>query len=147
MRLRMCLLAAAGVLACGAIAPAVASAHGTHVKAKMSGDQVVGQPGAPNGSGNANLHLLRQKGKVRFKIKVSKIGGKAGLNIGVYAGKKGKNGNLAFTLTTGKLKGVVDSVPIQTLKQITRNPHRYHVTVKNSTYPTDGAIRGQTKAV
>jgi hypothetical protein len=143
----MCLLVAAGVLACAAIVPAVASAHGTHVKAKMSGDQVVGQAGAPNGTGTANLHLLRQKSKVRFKTKFSDIGGKAGLDIAVYSGKKGENGTLEFTLSTGKKNGVATGVPIKTLKRITRNPHKFHVTVKNDAYPTDGAIRGQLKAV
>src|SRR5262245_65657048 len=111
MRTRKCLLAAVTVLACGVLAPAVASAHGTHVKAKMTGAQVTPQAGAPNGTGTANLHLLRQKSKVRFKIKFSDIGGKAGLNVAVYSGKKGKDGSEEFTLTTSKEKGVRTGVP------------------------------------
>jgi len=150
MRLRVCVPLAAGALIAAMIMPGAAFAHGTHVKAKMSGGKVVGQPGSPNGNGTANLHLLRGKGQVKYKVKFSKIGGKAGLNIGVYKGKKGKNGNEQFVLvsqsTNSPAKGKATGIPAATLKAITRNPHKYHVTVKNDSYPTDGAIRGQLKS-
>ena len=151
MRLKGSLLVAASALLVVLIVPGAASAHGTHVKAKMSGSQVVGQQGAPNGEGVANLHLLRQKSKVRFRVKFSDIGGEAGLNIGVYSGKRGENGSLEFTLSNqahaSPVKGIATGVPKKTLKQITRHPRLYHVTVKNDSFPVDGAIRGQTKAV
>src|SRR3990170_2349094 len=99
MRLKGSLLLAASALLVALTVPGTASAHGTHVKAKMSGSQVVGQAGAPNGEGVASLHLLRQKSKVRFRVKFSDIGGEAGLDIGVYSGKRGENGSLQFTLT------------------------------------------------
>ena len=38
MRIRVTVLAAACCMVAAAIVPAVASAHGTHLKAKMSGD-------------------------------------------------------------------------------------------------------------
>jgi CHRD domain len=150
MRLRVFVPLAAAALVAAMILPAAAFAHGTHVKAKLSGSKVVGAAGAPNGNGTANLHLLRGKGQVKYKVKFSKIGGKAGLDIAVYKGKKGQNGAEQFDLvgqaTNSPAKGKATGISAQTLKKITRNPHRYHVTVKNDTYPTDGAIRGQLKA-
>jgi hypothetical protein len=150
MRLRLCVPLAAAALLAAMIVPGAAFAHGTHVKAKLSGGKVVGQPGSPNGKGTANLHLLRNKGQVKFKVKFSKIGGKAGLNIGVYKGDKGQNGAEQFVLvdqpTSSPAKGKATGIPAGTLRKITRNPHKYHVTVKNNTYPTYGAIRGQLKS-
>ena len=150
MRLRLCVPLAAGALLVAMIVPGAAFAHGTHIKAKMSGSKVVGAAGAPNGNGTANLHLLRGKGQVKYKVKFSKIGGKAGLNIGVYKGDKGENGAEQFVLvdqpTNSPAKGKATGIPSGTLKKITRNPHKYHVTVKNDSYPTDGAIRGQLKS-
>ena len=150
MRFKSSLLFAAAALVAAMIVPAAAFGHGTHVKAKMSGSKVVGQPGAPNGKGTANLHLLRGKGQVKFKIKFSRIGGKSGLSIGVYKGRSGKNGQEEFTLvdkpTNSPAEGKATGIPAQTLRQITRNPHLYHVNVKNDSYPVDGAIRGQLKS-
>jgi hypothetical protein len=151
MRIKGTLLLAAGALLVAMIVPGMASAHGTHVKAKMSGDQVVGQPGAPGGEGTANLHLLRNKGKVRFTISYSGIGSRDGLEIGVYTGKRGENGNEQFNLVDQEkqdpIKGSVSGVAKRTLKKITRSPRRYHVNVKTARYPTDGAMRGQLKGV
>ena len=151
MRIKGTLLLAAGALLVAMIVPGMASAHGTHVKAKMSGDQVVGQPGATGGEGTANLHLLRNKGKVRFTISYSGIGSRDGLEIGVYTGKRGENGNEQFNLVDQEkqdpIKGSVSGVAKRTLKKITRSPRRYHVNVKTARYPTDGAMRGQLKGV
>ena len=150
MRLRVLVPLAAGALVAAMILPRAAFAHGTHVKAKLSGSNVVGAAGAPNGKGTANLHLLRGKGQVKYSVKFSKIAGKAGLNIGVYKGKKGQNGAEQFVLvdqdTNSPAKGKATGISATTLKKITRNPHKYHVTVKNDSYPTDGAIRGQLKS-
>lgn len=151
MRIRNSLAAAAGCLAVAAIVPTAASAHGTHLKAKMSGDQVVNAAGAPNGTGRANLHVLKGKNRLCYEVKWDKIGNSQGLDIGVYSGKAGKNGNEVVSLTTVKhpspVEGCVNDVSTKDLKAIARNPESYHVNVKNKKYPTDGAIRGQLKAV
>ena len=151
MRIKGTLLLAATALLVAMIVPGMASAHGTHVKAKMSGDQVVGQAGAPAGEGTANLHLLRNKGKVRFTIRYSGIGSRDGLEIGVFRGRRGENGNEQFNLVDQEKKdpieGSVSGVAKRTLKKITRSPRRYHVNVKTTRYPTDGAMRGQLKGV
>ena len=152
MRIKGSLLLAATALLVAMIVPGMASAHGTHVKAKMSGDQVVGQAaGAPGAEGTANLHLLRNKGKVRFTISYSGIGSRDGLEIGVYTGKRGENGNEQFNLVDQEkqdpIKGSVSGVAKRTLKKITRSPRRYHVNVKTDRYPVDGAMRGQLKGV
>lgn len=150
MRVKSCVVIVASALVAAMVVPGMASAHGTHVKAKMSGSEVVGQAGAPNGKGRTYLHILRKKQEVRFKVNYSKIGGGAGMNIGVYSGKRGEDGNLEFTLSNQRssspVKGLATGVPIKTLKKLTRSPHRYHVTLKTDTYPVDGAIRGQFKA-
>ncbi|HZA89731.1 MAG TPA: CHRD domain-containing protein [Solirubrobacterales bacterium] len=151
MRIKGSLLLAATALFVAMIVPGIASAHGTHVKAKMSGDQVVGVAGAPNGSGTAKLHLLRNKSRVCFTVKYTGIGSRKGLDVSVYKGKRSENGALQFTLVDEDLKtpirDCVDGIQKQTLKKITRSPRRYNVDVKTDKYPTDGAIRGQLKAV
>ncbi len=151
MRIRNSLVAAAGCLAIAVVLPAMASAHGTHLKAKMSGSQVVGAAGAPEGTGRANLHVLKNKGRLCYEVQWNKIGNSQGLNIGVYSGKTGKNGNEVVSLTTVKhpspIEGCVDNVSLGNLKAIAQHPENYHVNVKNKKYPKDGAIRGQLKAV
>jgi hypothetical protein len=151
MRIKYTLLLAATALLVAMIVPGMASAHGTHVKAKMSGSKVVGQAGAPNGEGTAKLHLLRNKSRVCFTIKYTGIGSRNGLEIGVYKGKTGQNGNQVITLVETEKKdpieGCVNGIPRSTLRGITRSPHRYHVNVKTDLYPDDGAMRGQLKAV
>jgi hypothetical protein len=152
MRIRITLATAVSCLAVAAVVPSVASAHGTHLKAKMSGDQVVPSgSGAPNGTGVAKLHVLKDKNRLCYDVKWDSIGNSQGLNIGVYKGAEGKNGSEVVPLTTQKhpspVDGCVDGVSTGDLKAIAKNPHLYHVNIKNKKYPTDGAIRGQLKAV
>jgi hypothetical protein len=151
MRIRITMAAAASCLAVAAVAPSMASAHGTHLKAKMSGDQVVGAAGAPDGTGTAKLHLLKDKNRICFDVKWDSIGNKQGLNIAVYSGAEGENGDEVVTLVDEKLsspvEGCVEDVASKTLRQLNKKPHEYHVNVKNKKYPRDGAIRGQLKAV
>jgi CHRD domain len=151
MRIKRSVAIGAVGLMAALVVPGIASAHGTHVKAKMSGDQVVGQAGAPNGTGTAKLHLLRQKSKVCFTVKYEQIGSRKGLDVGVYKGKRNQDGALQFTLVDEDLKSpikdCVTGVSKKTLKKITRNPHSYNIDVKTDKYPQDGAIRGQLKAV
>ena len=150
MRTRVSVLVALGCLVAAAAVPTAASAHGTHLKAKMSGDQVVGASGAPNGTGRANLHVLKNKGKLCFEVQWDKIGNKTGLNIGVYSGKAGKNGNEQVSLVASKqddpVSGCATGVKGSILRQLNKHPENYHVTVKNKKFPKDGAIRGQLKA-
>ena len=151
MRIRTSLAAAVCCLAVAAIVPGAASAHGTHLKAKMTGSQVVGQAGAPNGTGRANLHVLKNKERICYEVQWDKIGNKTGLNIGIYSGKSGKNGNEVVSLVDSKqndpVEGCVNGVSGQDLRQISKHPENYHVNVKNKKYSKDGAIRGQLKAV
>ena len=151
MRLRFSLLLAAGALLVAMIVPSTASAHGTHVRARMDGSKIVGQPGAPGGEGTAKLHLLRKKQRVCFRIEYSGIGSRDGIEIGVYRGKKDENGAQKVTLVEGQkhdpIEGCVNGIPKSTLKKMTRSPRRFHVNVKTSKYPVDGAMRGQLKPI
>ena len=149
MRTKLTTIAAAGCLAALLILPA-AWAHGTHLKAKMTGEQVVGDPGAPNGEGKARIHLRKGKEDLCFNVSWSGIGGTRGLNAGIYSGETGENGNEVVALTpeseTNKsIEGCVDATK-STLRKLNRNPHLYHVSVKTDKYPEDGAIRGQLKS-
>ena len=151
MRTRVSVLVALGCLVAVAIVPSGASAHGTHLHAKMNGSQVVGASGAPNGTGRANLHLLKNKDRICFRVKWDQIGNKTGLNIGVYSGKAGKNGNEVVSLVDTKekdpVKDCVNGVAGSDLRQLNKHPENYHVTIKNKKFPKDGAVRGQLKAV
>jgi hypothetical protein len=151
MRIRNSLAVAASCVAVAAVVPSVASAHGTHLKAKMSGDQVVGAQGAPNGTGKARLHVLKGENRLCYNVKWDRIGNSQGLNIGVYKGAAGKNGSEVVSLTTEKTpspaKGCVEGVSTGDLKALAKNPHLYHVNIKNKKYPSNGAVRGQLKAV
>jgi CHRD domain len=150
MRSKLTTIAAAGCLAALLIVPSAASAHGTHLKAKMTGEQVVGQPGAPNGEGKARMHVLKKKGRLCFKVEWTGIGSTKGLNVGVYSGAAGANGNEVVALpltneTNRSIEGCANATK-SILKKLNRNPHLYHVNVKTDKYPTDGAIRGQLKS-
>jgi hypothetical protein len=150
MRSKLTTIAAAGCLTAFLIVPATASAHGTHLKAKMTGEQVVGQSGAPNGEGKARMHVLKKKGRLCFRVQWSGIGGTRGLNVGVYSGATGENGNEVVALplaneTNKSIEGCADAAK-SILRKLNRNPHLYHVNVKTDKYPTDGAIRGQLKS-
>jgi hypothetical protein len=150
MRSKLTMIAAAGCLGALLIAPTAATAHGTHLKAKMTGDQVVGGPGAPNGEGTAKIHLRKGKGDLCFKVNWSGIGGTRGLNAGIYSGAAGQNGNEVVALQPdaekgNSISGCVDAAR-SILRKLNRNPHLYHVNVKTDKYPTYGAIRGQLKS-
>ena len=150
MRVKLTTLLAAGCLAALMILPGAAIAHGTHLKAKMTGEQVVGEPGAPDGEGLATIHLRKAKKSLCFNVQWSGIGGTKGLNVGIYSGRAGQNGNLVVAL----VPQVEDNQGIQgcvhasrkKLRKLNRNPHLFHVTVKTDKYPNDGAIRGQLKS-
>jgi CHRD domain len=151
MRLKASLVLTAAALVAAMVVPATASAHGTHLKAKMAGSKVIGESGASGGEGTAKLHLLRKKERVCFTINYSGIGSRNGLEIGVYRGKKDENGAQKITLVETEKKdpisGCVDGITKRLLKKITRSPRRFHVNVKTAKYPDDGAIRGQLKAI
>ena len=158
MRAKLTMHAAAGCLAAALILPGAAAAHGTHLKAKMSGDQVVGGEGAREhalghvAEGRARLHLLKGKGKVCFKVSWEGVGNYKGLMIGVYKGAAGENGPLKITLVEGEQRnpwaeGCVQGIPSTRVKRLGRHPENYHVNVKTKKYPRYGAIRGQLRAV
>jgi hypothetical protein len=152
MRTRLPILVVTGAFAAALIVPAVASAHGTHLKTTMTGEQVVGAAGAAGGDGKARIHLLKGKERLCFKVSWSGTGSNKGLFIGLYKGAAGENGALKVTLVEGDqrtkspVEGCVLDLPFKRLKRINEHPKLYHVNVKNSKYPNDGAIRGQLRA-
>jgi hypothetical protein len=150
MRSKLTMLAVAGCLGALLVLPGAAGAHGTHLKAKMTGEQVVGEPGAPNGEGTAKIHLRKGKGDLCFNVKWSGIGSRKDLNAGIYSGATGENGNEVVALVPQAednkgIEGCVDAKK-RTLRKLNRNPHLFHVNVKTRSYPTDGAIRGQLRS-
>jgi hypothetical protein len=120
------------------------------LRANLTGEQIVptGQ-GADAGVGHARVTLFPNQKKVCFRIAYKKIGGKQGLNAGIYEGKKGQNGNEAVPLFSGPkpspVKDCAKGVSTQELKDIKQHPRQHHVNIKNNKYPKYGAIRGQLK--
>jgi hypothetical protein len=148
MRLRVAIVVACVALVGAMALPSFASA-GVDLKAKMNGKQVVGARGSNNGSGKAFLHVNARKQKVCFTVSWRRIHGIGGLNIGIYSGARGQNGNEVVELV-GRPEGspaagceVAASNVIQAIK---RNPRNFHVNVKNNRFNRFGAIRGQLES-
>lgn len=149
MRLKAVIAAASVALIAALAVPSFASA-GVDLKANMNGKRIVGDKGSRNGSGKAFLHLNARGQKVCFTVSWRRIHGIGGLNIGVYEGARGQNGNEVIELV-GKPQGspvsACEVVASNLIKQIRRNPRDYHVNVKNNRFNRFGAIRGQLKFV
>jgi hypothetical protein len=153
MRWRLLTSLGAGAAVCALAIPGLVLAIDNptnRLRANLTGEQIVptGQ-GADAGVGRARVTLLPNKKKICFRIVYKKIGGKQGLNAGIYEGKKGQNGNEAVRLFAGPksspVKGCAKGVSTQELKDIRQHPRLHHLNIKNKKYPKYGAIRGQLK--
>jgi hypothetical protein len=147
MRLKVVIVAASVALIAAMAVPSFASA-GFDLRAKMNGKQIVGGKGSRNGSGRAFLHLNARGQKICFTISWRHIHGIGGLNIGIYDGAKGQNGNEAVELV-GRPQGspandcvVASSSEIRHIRQ---DPRDHHINIKNNRFNRTGAIRGQLK--
>jgi CHRD domain len=152
MRTKVLTLMGGAALVAALVVPSlVLAANSTsHLKAALTGEQVVpAGTGAPKGEGFAKVDVYPSKHKVCFKVSFKKIGNTAGLNAGIYEGKKGENGKEVVPLFSGKqtspVKDCVKKQSKSELKHIKKHPHQHNVDVKTAKYNQGGAIRGQLK--
>jgi hypothetical protein len=141
--------AAVAALVAALILPATASAA-VDLKSRMSGEQVVGGQGAPEGNGRATFDVKKRKNKFCFDVTFHRIGHRDGLDIGIYAGKAGQNGNEVIDLVDKPVRSPVSGcaknfVPRNRLEDIKEHPQSYHINIKNNSHSQSGTIRGQLK--
>jgi len=138
-------LLAALVLAVVLIAavPVVAATRVT-LGASLTGEKEVPGPGDPNGRGEAEVKVYKQK--VCYKLEVKRI--KAATAAHIHRGGPSVAGPIVVELkapTDGSSKGC-KAISKQLSKKLREHPSRYYVNVHNDPYP-DGAIRGQFDSV
>ncbi len=107
----------------------------------MSGRQEV-PTGDANGRGTARITTDAARGRVSFRITLSRVG--AGH---IHRGRKGKAGPVVvglFDETKRNLSGCVRGVSKRLIRRIDRNPGAFYVNVHNRRHPA-GAVRGQLK--
>jgi hypothetical protein len=138
-------LLAALVLAVVLIAavPVVAATRVT-LGASLTGEKEVPGPGDPNGRGEAEVKVYKQK--VCYKLEVKRI--KAATAAHIHRGGPSVAGPIVVELkapTDGSSKGC-KAISKKLSKKLREHPSRYYVNVHNNPYP-DGAIRGQFDSV
>jgi len=128
----------------------VAAGGATHLKTKMTGDQVVPSgDGAPEGRGKGTFTVRVDKRKLCFDMSWRKTGG--AVTGYIFKGAKGEdspNPNHAIvTLFQSKptpAEGCETGLAKEKLEKLVDKPRQYHVVLLNGMYP-EGAIRGQLK--
>lgn len=146
-------LATVAVAAAAMVVPALSGAGGPNVsgielEAKLKGSQEVPERGDPNGKGEAQILLRKNKRRVCYFLQWSKLDGVTAAHI--HKGEAGVAGPVKVTLLeeslpgNGEAEGCVKGVKKQLIKKIGKRPERWYVNAHNEEYP-DGAIRGQLK--
>jgi CHRD domain len=117
--------------------------YGSHLLARMSGDQVVGHPGVRDAYGTANLDVQPSAGRVCFRLAYDGIPDATGAQV--HYGRVGENGPVAVLLHVGDNgdDGCVPGDP-RVLDDIRSHPWAFYVNVDAPGY--DGAMRGQLEA-
>ncbi len=143
---KLAMLAAviAGPLGAAAIAESAVAAEKTF-SSSMSGRQEVPAKGDRNGRGTARITTDAARGRVCFRITLTRVGTVTAGHI--HRGRKGKAGPVVVALfgeATRKPRGCVRGVEKRTIRRIERNPGAYYVNVHNQRHP-DGAVRGQLR--
>jgi hypothetical protein len=126
-----------------AAVPVVAAQRAT-LEASLTGEKEVPGPGDPNGRGEAEVKVYKQK--VCYKLEVKRI--KAATAAHIHRGGPSVAGPIVVELkapTDGSSKGC-KAISKKLSKKLREHPSRYYVNVHNRPYP-DGAIRGQFDSV
>ena len=111
----------------------------------LSGRQEVPRTGDPNGQGTARITTDAARGRVCFRITLSRVGTVTAGHI--HRGRNGKAGPVVVALfgeATRKPRGCVRGVEKSIIRRIERNPAAHYVNVHNKRHP-DGAVRGQLR--
>ena len=139
--MRRLTLLAALVLAVVLIAavPVVAAQRAT-LEASLTGEKEVPGPGDPNGRGEADVKVYKEK--VCYELEVKRI--KPATAAHIHRGGPNVDGDIVVELkapTDGSSEGC-KAISKNLSKKLRDNPSHYYVNVHNDPYP-DGAIRGQ----
>jgi len=124
-------------------APGTALAAKT-LRASMTGAAEVPR-GDADGRGRARITTDRERGRVCYRITLSKVGTVAAGHI--HKGAAGTAGPIVvgfFATPTRRPSGCVTGVSKKLIADIERNPGRYYVNVHNQRHPA-GAVRGQLR--
>ncbi len=136
-RVAMAALAVAATL--GSAGTAVAAERYT---ARMTGTEEVPR-GDEDGRGTARITIDRERGRVCYDIRLSRVGSVGAGHI--HAGSRGEAGDVVvplFDRPARRPKGCVRGISRSVLRKIERNPGQYYVNVHNARHPA-GAVRGQ----
>jgi len=109
----------------------------------MSGKGEVPGPGAPDGSGTANIVLIPSQNRICYSLKVSKIAPATAAHI--QRGAFHEAGSIVLDLNPPLANGASSgctSVEPTLLESLLERPESYYVNVDNADFP-NGAIRGQ----
>jgi CHRD domain-containing protein len=137
--LALCLTAMVALLCA---TPGVAA--GKTLRASMTGGSEVPK-GDADGRGTARITTDRAKGRVCFRITLTKVGTVAAGHI--HKGAAGEAGEIVvplFDKPTKQPRGCVRGVSKSLIGDINRHPRRYYVNVHNEAHPA-GAVRGQLR--
>ena len=139
--MRRATLLAALVLAVVLIAAVpVWAAQRATLEASLTGEKEVPGPGDPNGRGEADVTVYKEK--VCYELEVERIVPATAAHI--HRGGPSVAGPIVVELkapTDGSSEGC-KAISKQLSKNLREHPWRYYVNVHNDPYP-DGAIRGQ----
>ena len=111
-----------------------------NLEASLTGQKEVPGPGDPNGRGEADVTVYKEK--VCYELEVERI--KPATAAHIHRGAPGVAGDIVVELkapTDGSSEGC-KAISKQLSKNLMEHPWRYYVNVHNDPYP-DGAIRGQ----
>jgi hypothetical protein len=121
--------------------PASAGVVRATLEANLTGEQEVPGPGDPNGRGEAEVKVFREK--VCYTLKVERIR-LTDLAAHIHKGRRGVAGPIVVPLKppTGGFSSGCKNIKPSLSEALREHPARYYVNVHNRKYP-DGAVRGQ----
>ncbi len=139
--MRRLTLLAALVLAVVLIAavPVVAAQRAT-LEASLTGEKEVPGPGDPNGRGEADVKVYKEK--VCYELTFKRI--KPATAAHIHIGRRGVAGPVVEPLKppTGGFSKGCQTITRELSRNLREHPARYYVNVHNKPFP-DGAVRGQ----
>ncbi|MXO75664.1 CHRD domain-containing protein [Altererythrobacter aerius] len=137
------LTGAAALAGCATLEEEAVDATSDTYNAMLTGANVVGGGGDPDGSARAEISVSDGFGQVCWEIK-DVVGIDAPTSAHIHYGRAGTNGPPVFTLARsneGNWQGCRDARE-WTQNRLQGNPAEFYVQVHNAAYP-NGAIRGQ----
>lgn len=120
----------------------VALAGGRPLSTHLTGAAEIPGPGDPDGHGMAHITLNQGQGEICFEISVSNIATPTASHI--HAAPIDQSGGVVvnFNIASNGLRGCVDGISEDLIKNIRQHPENYYINVHNADFPP-GALRGQ----